>query len=127
MSVALWASDAWRAEAVGWLDERLAEADMQRELAPHADEMLALGVPDMRPARIPARFEEALDAAWGYAGEADREGLARVVALRYSSPAAWPRSPGRSHGIGRSGPGGPDEVEERWVRAPIESLFDLLE
>ena len=55
---------------------------LQRELAPHADEMLVLGVPDMRPARMPARFEEALDAAWGYAGEADREGLARVAALR---------------------------------------------
>jgi hypothetical protein len=30
VSVALWASDAWRAEAVGWLDERLAEADIAR-------------------------------------------------------------------------------------------------
>jgi hypothetical protein len=318
VSVGLWASDAWRAEAVGWLDERLAEAGiartgevaqthlrpwatvlrapttrgavwlkaagrdtafeaglyellhrvapdrvltplavdtsrawillpdggpslgeclkgdplmaaleqvlpeygaLQRELAPHADEMLALGVPDMRPARMPARFDEALDAAWGYAGEADREGLARVAALRETvdrwceelaaAPGApsldhndlhpWNILPGDRHaqfydwgdsvvahpfasmlvalGVTRSlvdepdvtrlrdgylegftdlaprpalertlqlacrvakiaraltwhraiGAGGPGEVEERWVRAPIESLFDLLD
>jgi hypothetical protein len=36
---------------------------LQRALAPHADELLALGVPDMRPAVMPARFEQALVAA----------------------------------------------------------------
>lgn len=35
-------------------------AQMQRDLAPHADAMVALGVTDMRPAVMPARFEEAL-------------------------------------------------------------------
>jgi hypothetical protein len=33
---------------------------LQRELWPYADELLALGVPDMRPAVMPERFEEAL-------------------------------------------------------------------
>ncbi len=36
---------------------------LQRALAPHADELLALGVQDMRPAVMPARFEQALAAA----------------------------------------------------------------
>ena len=36
---------------------------LQRALAPHAEEMLALGVHDMRPAIMPARFHEALAAA----------------------------------------------------------------
>ena len=36
---------------------------LQRALAPHAEEMLALGVHDMRPAIMPARFQEALAAA----------------------------------------------------------------
>jgi hypothetical protein len=35
---------------------------VQRELAPHASELLALGVADMRPPALPQRFEEALDA-----------------------------------------------------------------
>ena len=34
---------------------------LQRALAPHAEEMLALGVPDMRPPVMPARFVEALE------------------------------------------------------------------
>ena len=38
---------------------------LQRELAPHVDELLALGVADMRPAVMPARFEEALAAIGG--------------------------------------------------------------
>jgi Phosphotransferase enzyme family len=46
--------------------EGLAEAlgpygRLQRALAPHVDEMVALGVADMRPAAMPARFEEALE------------------------------------------------------------------
>src|SRR5215210_4091103 len=35
----------------------------QRALAPHADALPALGVPDMRPEVMPERFEEALEAA----------------------------------------------------------------
>jgi hypothetical protein len=37
-------------------------AQLQRDLVPHADELLALGVTDMRAAVMPARFEEALEA-----------------------------------------------------------------
>ena len=36
---------------------------LQRALAPHADALPALGVPDMRPELMPGRFEEALEAA----------------------------------------------------------------
>jgi hypothetical protein len=36
---------------------------LQRRLAPHAAELLALGVQDMRPAALPERFEQALEAA----------------------------------------------------------------
>jgi hypothetical protein len=36
--------------------------ELQRELAPHAGELLAAGVADMRPAAMPERFEEALEA-----------------------------------------------------------------
>jgi hypothetical protein len=50
---------------------------LQRALAPFADELLALGVPDMRPAVMPERFEEAL-AATG--NPADVAALAPQVA-----------------------------------------------
>ena len=59
---------------------------LQRELAPHVDEMLALGVSDMRPAALPARFDEAVAAVRGYG--ADEEQLARVVAMR-PTVVAW--------------------------------------
>jgi Phosphotransferase enzyme family len=59
---------------------------MQRDLAPHADRMLALGVADMRAAVMPARFGEALRAVRGYVDrrgtEADRTTCQRVAALR---------------------------------------------
>jgi hypothetical protein len=40
-------------------------ARLQLDLAPHVEELLALGVADMRPAAMPARFEEALAAIGG--------------------------------------------------------------
>ncbi len=42
-----------------------AYAELQRTLEPYADELVALGVTDMRPAAMPQRFEQALE----YAGE----------------------------------------------------------
>jgi Phosphotransferase enzyme family len=39
---------------------------LQRDLAPHADNLLALGVADMRAPVMPSRFEEALQAIGGY-------------------------------------------------------------
>lgn len=41
-------------------------ARLQRDLMPHADELLSIGVADMRAAVMPARFEEALDAVGRY-------------------------------------------------------------
>jgi len=38
---------------------------VQRALAPHAEELVAIGVADMRPARMPERFAQALAAAGG--------------------------------------------------------------
>lgn len=59
---------------------------LQRDLAPHSERMLALGVADMRPAAMPARFEEALAVVGDYVkcrGDAtERERYERVAALR---------------------------------------------
>jgi len=57
---------------------------LQRALAPHADELPALGVPDMRPEVMPERFEQALDAARASApaGGGDTGALADVEVLR---------------------------------------------
>ena len=82
------------------LGERLGELDpveavavvlpeygrLQRDLAPRVDELLRLGLADMRAAVMPRRFEEAVEAVGRYVGrrgtEADRETLRRVVAMR---------------------------------------------
>jgi hypothetical protein len=53
-------------------------ARLQRELAPHTGELLAAGVADMRPAVMPARFDEAVGTVTAVTG--DR--LAEVRALR---------------------------------------------
>jgi hypothetical protein len=52
-----------RAGADAVIDALVEYGRLQRALAPYAGEMLAHGVPDMRPAIMPARFEEALAAA----------------------------------------------------------------
>jgi hypothetical protein len=71
--------------------EQLIEAlphygELQRLLAGHVPELLAAGVPDMRPARMPARFDEALAAVAEVVAhigdDADRAALARVEQLR---------------------------------------------
>jgi hypothetical protein len=69
------------------LVEAFAEAlprygELQRALAPHADAVLACGVHDMRPERIPARFDEAFAYVHEHAGVREREELARVAAMR---------------------------------------------
>ena len=52
------------AEQAGAMTAALAQyGRLQRALAPHAAALPALGVPDMRPERMPGRFEEALEAA----------------------------------------------------------------
>ena len=55
-------------------------AELQRALAPGADEMLALGAPDMRPQVMPQRFEEAMEATATLAGRSDVH--ARLAARR---------------------------------------------
>ncbi len=50
---------------------------LQRELEPEVEAMLALGVPDMRPAAMPARFGEALEAVRG----GDAATLRRIAAM----------------------------------------------
>jgi hypothetical protein len=59
---------------------------LQRDLGPHVDELLRLGLADMRASVMPRRFEEAVEAVGRYVErrgtEADRETLRRVVAMR---------------------------------------------
>jgi hypothetical protein len=58
---------------------------LQRAIAPNVDELLAVGVADMRPAVMPRRLSEALEAtARGLeaASDSDRETHAQVTALR---------------------------------------------
>ena len=51
-------------------------AELQRLVAPHAEELVALGATDMRPALLPERFEHALELV------TDRDDRARLEALR---------------------------------------------
>jgi hypothetical protein len=46
-------------------------AELQRALASSAQEILALGAPDMRPQVMPQRFEEAMEATAALAGRSD--------------------------------------------------------
>jgi hypothetical protein len=65
---------------------------LQRDLAPHAGELLAIGLADMSPEAMPRRFEEALAAVGDYVerqgSPEDREVLGRVAALRETF-ASW--------------------------------------
>jgi hypothetical protein len=57
-------------------------AELQRALAPHAARMLEIGVHDMRPQALPARFDEALAVVTERAGPGAAELLERLAALR---------------------------------------------
>jgi hypothetical protein len=63
-------------------------AQMQLDLTPHVDELIARGVADMRPARMRERFDEALAVASACAAARDlpdkAAALGRVAALRDS-------------------------------------------
>jgi hypothetical protein len=56
--------------------------ELQRTLASHVDTLLGLGLADMRPAAMPARFGEALAVARRLATADDRPALDRVAGLR---------------------------------------------
>lgn len=58
-------------------------AQLQRTVARHADALVAAGVPDMRPAVMAERFDEAVDALAGFAaGHGDAADVAVVDAVR---------------------------------------------
>lgn len=63
-----------------------AYARLQRDLIPHAADLLELGVSDMRPEIMPSRFDEAVDVVRSYverrADPAERAQLDKVVAMR---------------------------------------------
>ena len=67
-------------------------ARFQRDLSAHTGELLALGVSDMRPAVMPLRFDEAVDAVSAYVErrgvESERAQLEQVVAMR-GTVAGW--------------------------------------
>jgi hypothetical protein len=54
---------------------------LQRSLARHVADLLALGITDMRPAIMPKRFEEALQAVGARIGATDRTTYERVFGL----------------------------------------------
>jgi hypothetical protein len=61
-------------------------AELQIAFAAHVDELLAIGLTDMGPARLPERFEQALDVVSAYLArrgtEGERATYARLVDLR---------------------------------------------
>jgi hypothetical protein len=59
---------------------------LQRELERHADEILSLGVADMRPAAMPERFNQALRAV-SAAGEGRRDSAGRSIERRVGAMA----------------------------------------
>lgn len=66
-------------DPVGSLPELLSQyAGFQRRVAPHSEALLALGVMDMRPERLPSRYQEALAMTEAFAHEG---GLAEDMAL----------------------------------------------
>jgi hypothetical protein len=67
-------------------------ARLQRELAPRVDELLALGVADMRPAAMPARFAEAraaVRAVGEHLARSDDLAVERRVAPLEDAVAGW--------------------------------------
>jgi hypothetical protein len=65
-------------------------AHLQLDLVPHVDELLAAGVPDMRPEVMPQRFAEALEivASTELLDDAGRDRLSQVAAMA-PAVAAW--------------------------------------
>jgi Phosphotransferase enzyme family len=55
-------------------------AELQRRIAPQADALVALGVPDMRLPVMPDRFDEALDVVRAYVARAGRNGDSETCA-----------------------------------------------
>lgn len=67
-------------------------AELQRTLAPDAEAMIALGVPDMRPATMLRRFDEALEATSGWvtrSGTDEDRAVWEQITHARSSVEAW--------------------------------------
>jgi len=56
-----------------------AYASLQRRLTPRAGDLMEVGVPDLRPARMPERLRALIDDPDARLGEADRARLQRIV------------------------------------------------
>jgi hypothetical protein len=66
-----------------WADILADHAEFQRLVAPHADELVALGVPDLRPERLPEVRQALLaEEAWLRIGRDDGLTVAQLAALR---------------------------------------------
>ena len=66
-------------------------AELQRLVAPHAGELIALDAADMRPALLPERFEQALELV----GDRDGRGRLEAFARRWAAGArSWREAPG---------------------------------
>ena len=80
--------------ASGLIEALPSYAELQRELMPHSSELLACGVADMRPERMPERFVEAVSVAEAIArraGTPDDAALLRRVRALEPSFAGWCR------------------------------------
>jgi hypothetical protein len=56
--------------------------ELQRAVASYVDDLLSFGVADMRPAVMPARFDEALEVARRSATDDERPALDRIAGMR---------------------------------------------
>jgi hypothetical protein len=72
-------------------------AELQRDLAPHADELLAMGLADMRPAVMPSRFDEALEYVGRRADVARLAAFGETVTAWCDRLAAMPGAPSVDH------------------------------
>jgi hypothetical protein len=67
-------------------------AQLQRSLALHVPELLACGVPDMRPAMLPDRFDEVIDYSRAFvrqAGDEENRALLQRVELLRGEAVEW--------------------------------------
>jgi hypothetical protein len=91
---------------------------LQLDLAPHVDEMLALGVADMRPAAMPGRYAEAVAATGTPADLAPTLEVACRLA-KVARTLTWDRAVRAAREDGQP-------VDDDWATAPRETLLTLL-
>ena len=99
--VAVWSSEDWIRRAIVWVDERLAEAGLDRTGDPGS----AACAPGRPCSGFPRRAGSSRSSSRGRVGK-----IARAL--------TWHRSVSAFS---------PDEADENWLSGPSESLFSLLE